>query len=49
MVRHLHLIVEIHSVTIDHYGPNCQVALSTPPPPPKKKKEKKGFFFVFFF
>ena len=48
MVRHLHLIVEIHSVTIDHYGPNCQVALSTTPPPPQKKKKKKNDFFVFF-
>ena len=52
MVRHLHLIVEIHSVTIDHYGPNCQVALSTtpppPPPPPPQKKKKKNDFFVFF-
>ena len=44
-VRHLHLIVEIHSVTIDHYGPNCQVALSTTPSPPKKRKM---IFFVFF-
>ena len=50
MVRHLHLIVEIHSVTIGHYGPNYQVALSTTPPPPKKKKKKKRkmIFFVFF-
>ena len=47
MVQHLHLIVEIHSVTIDHYGPNCQVALSTPPPPPQKKKKKNDFFCLF--
>ena len=42
MARHLHLIVEYHSVTIDYCGPNCPMALSTtPPPPPQKKKKKK--------
>ena len=49
MVRHLHLIVEIHSVTIDHYGPNCQVALSTTPPPPPPPKKKKKMIFLYFF
>ena len=44
MVQQLHLIDEIHSVTIDHYGPNCQMALSTTTPhspPPHQKKEEK--------